>query len=109
MRLPKIIRKSSDEQKAEPTPIRDLLPIGSIVILKDGVKRLMVSGIMQSDADVKGGEPFDYIGVLYPEGHIGGEYQFMFNHQDIDHIIFRGYEDEERTAFVHALEKLYES
>ena len=30
--------------------IKDLLPIGSIVLLKDGEKRLMINGIMQSDA-----------------------------------------------------------
>ncbi len=31
--------------------IKDLLPIGSIVILKDGEQPLMIYGIMQSDRE----------------------------------------------------------
>lgn len=87
--------------------IKDLLPIGSIVLLKDGEKRLMINGIMQNDA---GGtkQNYDYLGILYPEGHIGEEFQYLFNHEDIDKIIFRGYEDEERTEFLAKLAALYE-
>lgn len=47
--------------------IKDLFPIGLIVLLKDGKKRLMIIGIMQTDK----GKDFDYLGELYPEGHIG--------------------------------------
>ena len=39
--------------------IKDLLPIVSIVLLKDGEKRLMINGIMQSDASGNGQE-YDY-------------------------------------------------
>ena len=49
--------------------VNDLLPIGSIVLLKDGEKRLMINGIMQSDASGSGAN-FDYLGILYPEGHM---------------------------------------
>lgn len=87
--------------------IKDLLPIGSIVLLKDGEKRLMINGIMQNDA---GGtkQNYDYLGILYPEGHIGEGFQYLFNHEDIDKIVFRGYEDEERTEFLAKLSALYE-
>ena len=54
--------------------IKDLLPIGSVVLLENGEKRLMISGIMQSDAE-KQGKEFDYLGILYPEGHIGEQFQ----------------------------------
>ena len=87
--------------------IKHLLPIGSIVLLKDGEKRLMVNGIMQSDASGNGKE-YDYHGVLYPEGHIGDQFQYLFNHEDIKEIVFRGYEDTERTEFLQKLAKLYE-
>lgn len=88
--------------------IKDLLPIGSIVLLKDGEKRLMVNGIMQNDA---GGTKnnYDYLGILYPEGHIGEGFQYLFNHEDIVEIIFRGYEDDERKEFLTKLSSLYES
>ncbi len=87
--------------------IRDLLPIGSIVLLKNGEKRLMVNGIMQSEADGNGQE-YDYLGVLYPEGHIGDQFQYLFNHEDVSEIIFRGFEDEERNEFMEKLAALYE-
>lgn len=86
--------------------IKELLPIGSIVLLKDGEKRLMINGIMQSDADGSGKE-YDYLGVLYPEGHIGTQFQYLFNHEDIAEIVFRGYEDEERANFISKLAVLY--
>lgn len=87
--------------------VNELLPIGSIVLLKDGEKRLMISGIMQTDT---GGnqENYDYLGVLYPEGHIGEGFQYLFNHEDINEIIFRGFEDSERVEFLEKLANLYE-
>ncbi|MBO5474614.1 MAG: DUF4176 domain-containing protein [Lachnospiraceae bacterium] len=87
--------------------MKDLLPIGSVVLLKDGEKRLMISGIMQSEAGGDGQE-YDYLGVLYPEGHIGDKLQYLFNHEDINEINFRGYEDAERVDFIEKLAKLYE-
>jgi len=87
--------------------IKDLLPVGSIVLLKDGEKRLMINGIMQNDAGGTG-KNYDYLGVLYPEGHIGEGFQYLFNHEDINEIVFRGFEDAERTEFLEKLAKLYE-
>lgn len=87
--------------------IKDLLPVGSIVLLKDGEKKLMINGIMQNDAGDTG-KNYDYLGVLYPEGHIGEGFQYLFNHEDIDEIIFRGFEDTERVEFLEKLANLYE-
>ena len=67
--------------------ISDLLPIGSIVLLRDGEKRLMIIGVMQNDAGGTGNN-YDYLGILYPEGHIGEGFQYLFNHEDIVEIIF---------------------
>lgn len=86
--------------------IKDLLPIGTIVLLKDGEKRLMINGIMQTDGDT--GKNYDYIGILYPEGHIGEGFQYLFNQEDINDIIFRGFEDTERVEFLEKLTHLYE-
>lgn len=86
--------------------IKNLLPIGSIVLLKDGEKRLMIDGIMQTD-EGGSGDNYDYLGVLYPEGRIGDEFQYLFNHEDIDSIIFRGFEDEERFGFLERLSSFF--
>ena len=87
--------------------IKELLPIGSIVLLKDGKKKLMTFGVKQTDANTK--KEYDQIGVLYPEGNIGEGGQFLFNHADIEEIFFTGFEDEEREKFIDNLAKYYET
>lgn len=86
--------------------IEELLPIGSVIWLKEAKKALMIFGVKQSNMET--GEEFDYIGVLYPEGNMGTESQFLFQHEDIDRVVFRGFEDEQRTEFIKNLKEFYE-
>lgn len=81
----------------------ELLPLGSIVILNNGFKKLMIIGrkILQGENE----KLYDYLGCLYPEGDIGDNYKFIFNHKDIDAIIFKGYEDDEEKVFKKVLEE----
>lgn len=88
--------------------IHELLPIGTVVRLRDGEKRLMICGVLQQEAqDAKG--TYDYMGIFYPEGHIGEDFQYLFNHEDIEELYFRGYEDPEREEFIESLAQLYEA
>lgn len=83
---------------------KNLLPIGSVVLLKEGSKKLMIIGIKP----VKEDEPnkiYDYIGVIYPEGFLGNQYNFLFNHEDINDVVFTGYNNPERENFIDFLEK----
>ena len=87
---------------------RELLPIGSVVLLKNGTKKVMIYGVKQTD--VESGTEYDYISVLYPEGNMGEEAgSFLFNHSDIEEIYFQGYEDEERETFLENLAQYYEN
>ena len=86
--------------------IKELLPIGSVVLLKEGQKKLMIFGVKQMDSEVR--EEYDYIGVMYPEGNVGVEGQYLFNHESIDQIFYRGYENEERDTFIQALDQYYQ-
>ena len=79
--------------------IKELLPTGSVVRLVDGEKYLMIVGVMQTMAGIRKKE-CDYLGVLYPEG-------YGFNHVDVEEIVFRGYEDQEREEFLTKLSDLY--
>ncbi len=88
--------------------IKDLLPIGSIVLLKNSKKRLMICGIKQTGKDTPQKE-YDYMGVLYPEGHIGDEYNFLFDHKDIDQVFFHGFSDIERQNFLERLDAYYQN
>lgn len=85
--------------------IHHLLPIGSVVLLKNGKKRLMIFGVKQCDEET--GIEYDYIGVLYPEGNMGQKTQVLFNQIDIDQVCFRGYEDDDRAQFLDHLARFY--
>ena len=85
--------------------IKELLPIGSVVLLEEGKKKLMIFGVKQTDNETE--KEYDYIGVLYPEGSLGEKGQFLFNHQDIKEVVFKGFEDEERTSFLEHLAEYY--
>ena len=74
--------------------IQNLLPIGSVVKLKNGEKPLMVFGILPQNK----AQRYDYLGVLYPEGFLNQEMVFMFNHADIDEVKFIGYVDASHQA-----------
>lgn len=87
--------------------IKKLLPIGSVVRLKGGVKRLMIHGIKQTDQ--KTGQEYDYIGVLYPEGNVGEKFQYLFNEEQIESVVFRGYEDASREEFLNTVSQYYET
>ena len=81
----------------------ELLPIGSVVLLKDGEKRLMIYGIKQFNEEKN--ELYDYVGCLYPEGNISSEYNYVFNHVDIETVYFVGLVDAEFELFRKGLKE----
>ena len=85
--------------------IKDLLPIGSVIWLKDAERPLMIFGVKQENSDTH--EVYDYIGVIYPEGNMGPDSQFLFMHDDIEKVVFRGYEDTSREEFIKRLDAFY--
>lgn len=87
--------------------IREYLPIGTVITLKNGTKRLMIFGIIQNTEEDETTKQYDYIGVPYPEGNIGSDYQYLFNHEDVEVVYFRGFEDVERQEFIANLVELY--
>ena len=74
-----------------------MLPIGSVVLLKGGSKTLMIFGRKQMST--LNNKVWDYLACFYPEGSIGPEYCFLFNDEDIDEVVFRGYSDENNLNF----------
>lgn len=85
--------------------IKDLLPIGSVVLLENGAKKLMIIGVKQTD--VSSGEEYDYLSVIYPEGFINEDTLFFFNHDAIDKVFYSGMHDEERDVFLDKLDGFY--
>lgn len=85
--------------------MKDLLPIGSVVLLKDATKKLVIIGILQVNPNEN--KTYDYLGVPYPEGYVGSDNNFLFDHSDINDVVFKGYENPERDIFIKAIEILY--
>jgi len=79
----------------------NLLPLGSIVVLNEGEKKLMIYGRCQIVAESK--EEFDYIACLWPEGNLDVEFMYLFNHSDIDTVVHRGYSNDEDQALLKVL------
>ena len=85
--------------------MKDLLPIGSVVLLKEATKKLVIIGVQQVNAEQN--KMYDYLAVPYPEGYLGSDNNYLFNQGDINDIIFRGYTNPERDIFIEALNILY--
>lgn len=80
--------------------MKDLLPIGSVVLLKEAEKSLVIIGTMQVDDE---NNQYDYISCIYPEGYIDAETFFLFNHEDIDDVKFVGFINAESQTYNQAL------
>lgn len=78
------------------------LPIGSVVLLENGTKRLMITGFCVVPNDDKT-KVYDYSGCLYPEGVISSEQIALFNHDQIKTIYAIGYSDDEEKQFKEKL------
>jgi hypothetical protein len=78
------------------------LPIGSVVLLQGGNRRLLVYGVQQRES-IEADVVWDYLGCPFPEGHIDSKLTFLFNHEQIERVFFLGLQDEEEMAFVDAI------
>lgn len=81
------------------------LPIGSVVLLKGGKKRAMITGFC-SVAQENQEKIYDYSGCVYPEGYLSSNQVCLFDHDQIDKIFFTGFEDEEEFTFKEKLNQI---
>ncbi len=82
-----------------------LLPIGSVVLLKESEKRVMVMGFCQAKPDDLS-VIYDYCGCLFPEGYMDAEHVYLFNHEQVEKVYSLGYMDEEQFAFSNRITDL---
>lgn len=77
------------------------LPIGSVVLLKNGKKRVMVYGRkVKANGEEK---VYDYLGCLYPEGALSSNDVILFDHDQIQLVYFIGFQDLEEIVFRNRL------
>lgn len=81
------------------------LPIGTVVLLKGGKKRVMITGFCCTDKG-NNDKVYDYIGCLYPEGVITSDKNLLFDHSQIDKVYHLGLVDDEEKKFKDSLKEL---
>lgn len=86
--------------------MKEYMPLGSVVTLKQGTKKLMITGRLQRESE--SGLVFDYCAVLWPEGLIASDQLYLFDHEDIDLIWYVGMQNEEEFSFRHQLDEMLE-
>ncbi|MBR1416812.1 MAG: DUF4176 domain-containing protein [Bacilli bacterium] len=79
-----------------------LLPIGSVVLLDGGEKKVMVTGFYSVPAEDQN-KVYDYSGCLFPEGVISSEQNLLFDHKQIVKVFYMGYKDDEEKSFKQKL------
>lgn len=81
------------------------LPIGSVVLLQNANKRVMILGYCQYKADEMS-YIYDYIGCTYPEGFLSADKMILFDHKQIQHIYALGFQNDEQFAFTEWLKSV---
>lgn len=81
------------------------LPIGTVVMLKGGSKRVMITGFCSMAAEDQS-TMFDYSGCMYPEGFLSSDQTALFNHNQIERVYHLGLVDEEEQKFKTSLNAL---
>lgn len=84
------------------------LPIGSVVMLKNGKKAVMITSycVVPTGTQIEGNKEttpkqimYDYGACAYPEGILDSSVSYAFNHDKIDKILYVGYETKEQKEF----------
>lgn len=84
--------------------MKKFLPIGSVVLLKESQKRIMIVGVKQKQANSD--KVWDYSACLYPEGILDPDKLFLFDAGQIERLYFVGLQDGEGLAFLNKLNHL---
>ena len=104
-----------NEMESMDKNLKRLLPLGSVVRLKDATHRVMITAYFVKfekgkDQDLKNpendknmneadGKVYDYLGVLWPEGDIDSRHKIMFSNEVIDDVYFYGYSNDVFNEF----------
>ena len=83
--------------------MKKYLPIGSVVLLSNSQKRVMIAGVKQKAVGDE--KIWDYCGCLFPEGILDPEKLFLFDNEQIERLYFVGLQDAESMSYLQQLGK----
>ena len=84
----------------------NFLPVGSVVLLKDAKRPVVIIGFSVIEKGER--KVWDYLGCAYPVGVVGTDKNLLFQRNQIEKIISKGYEDEECKKFLKMMQGQYE-
>ena len=103
----------SEKEISRGKAMKDLLPVGSVVRLKNAVRKAVIMGYMQqvNPKDSPGQKPevYDYMAVPYPEGYLGKGTVFLFNEENIEEVCFSGYESKESKGYMELVGTVFDA
>ena len=82
---------------------REYLPVGTVVLLKEASRPVVIIGysvVEEGSQDV-----WDYLGCAYPVGVLSSDKNLLFQSNQIEKILFRGYCDQEGEKFLNLLKQ----
>lgn len=83
------------------------LPIGSVVLLKGGTKKAMITGYCMKTKE-NPNKIYDYNGCPFPEGTLKSDLSLVFDHSQIEQVFFTGFKNEESDSFFEKIKKQLE-
>ncbi|RWZ58554.1 DUF4176 domain-containing protein [Halobacillus fulvus] len=84
-----------------------LLPIGSVVLTGFIEQAVMIYGRKQQQVSSQEEKVWDYVACPYPQGHLSNETNVFFNHDQIEHVLFKGLETDGELALRTELTKIF--
>jgi hypothetical protein len=77
------------------------LPIGTVVLLKNATKPVMITGYLPISSDPLNTTMYDYSSCMFPEGILSSDQNTAFNHEQIDRIMYMGLKNETSFKFLN--------
>lgn len=84
-----------------------LLPVGSVVQLKNSTAKVMIAGYLPTGPS-RPGYVWDYSGFKFPLGYMSDDEIYCFDQGQIEIIMALGYQDREQFLFIDKLERASE-
>ena len=78
---------------------KEILPLGSVVLLNGGTKKVMIIGYCMKTPE-NPNKMYDYCGCVFPEGVLRSDVTCVFDHEQIKEICFSGFKNEEANNFI---------
>jgi len=89
-------KELTSQQSQELLISKDFLPIGTVVLLKNSTRKIMIIGVLQyKDKDKS--KLYDYSAVLYPVGLLNPDQNYLFDKSQIQRIYYLGYWDSQEN------------